>query len=175
MAEETNARRICEESEELKELKEKLRAAKISKVRATQLEERALMDRQTLTHDRAMDSMMENDRQSALDRAHGEAQRKFFINMQSRSVLKNQIQERQDKKREAYEAFLREKGMVDDIVAGIEAEDKAKMEAHRHKQNVLQENIRSYLDERAVWREAEKKRAEEELQKIQSYNAQQGV
>jgi hypothetical protein len=36
----------------LKELKEKLRAAKISKVRATQLEEKELISRQALTQDR---------------------------------------------------------------------------------------------------------------------------
>lgn len=172
-AEETNARRICEESEELKELKEKLRAAKISKVRATQLQERALLDRHELTQDRAMDSMMEQDRQAALEREHGEAQRKFFMNLQSRSVLQNQIAERQTKKKEAYEAFLREKAMVDDIVKGIEDEDRAKLVAHKKKQEELQTNIRAYLQDRAVWRQAEKERAEAELRKIQEYNARQ--
>lgn len=174
VAEETNARRICEESEELKELKEKLRAAKISKVRATQLEERGLLDRQQLTQDRAMDTMMENDRQAALEREHDDAQRKFFLNMQSRGVLQKQIEERQEKKREAYEAFLREKAMVDEIVAGIEQEDRDKMQAHKDKQQMLQDNIRAYLKERAVWRAEEKRRTEMELQKIQAYNALQG-
>lgn len=173
VAEETNARRICEESEELKELKEKLRAAKISKVRATQLEERNLVEKQRATHDRAMDVMMENDRQAALDREYEESQRKFFLNLQSRSVLQNQIAERQQRKREAYEAFLTEKAMVDEIVRGIEEEDREKMVAQQRKQQELQENIRIYLEERRMWREAERQRAEEELRKIQEYNALQ--
>lgn len=173
LAEETNARRICEESEELKELKEKLRAAKISKVRATQLEERELIERQNLTQDRAMDMMMENDRRAAADREADEAQRKYIVGMQSRSVLQNQIAERQTKKKEAYEAFLREKAMVDDIVQGIEEEDKAKMLAQRVKQEELKGNIRAYLEDRESWRQEEKKREEDELKKVQEYNAKQ--
>ena len=120
-----------------------------------------------------MDAMMEHDRQSALERVHSDAQRKFFLNLQSRSVLQNQIAERQTKKREAYEAFLREKSVVDEIVAGIEEEDRAKLVANKAQQFELQTNIRQYLRDRAVWREEEKKRTEAELVKVQEYNALQ--
>jgi len=41
------------------------------------------------------------------------------------------------------------------------------------KQKELQENIRTYLEERAAWRAEEKKRAEYELKKIQEYQALQ--
>jgi hypothetical protein len=131
VASETNARRICEESEELKELKEKLRAAKISKVRATQLEEKELISRQHLTQDRAMDAMMERDRTQASEREAVEDEKKYAASQQSRTVLLNQIEQRQEKKRDAYDAFLREKSVVDNIVAGIEEEDKQKVVAQR--------------------------------------------
>lgn len=170
-AEEGNARRICEESEELKELKEKLRAAKISKVRATQLEERKLLEKQRHTQDRQMDELMETKRQEDIAADAAKAERQFFENLQRRGHLRNQIAERQVAKREAYEAFLREKAMVDEIVRGIEEEDRYKMQANIEKQKYLQENIRQFLREREQWREEEKKRAQEELRKIQEYNA----
>ena len=62
VAEETNVRRICEESEELKDLHGKLRAAKISRIRATQLAERDAIQVRDEQREAAMDERMDRDR-----------------------------------------------------------------------------------------------------------------
>lgn len=171
-SEEQNVRRICEESEELKTLKEKLTQAKISKVRSTQLKERALLDRQEEAKQAQMDAAYEEDRRAAVEAEYEESQRKLHLNVQSKRVLQHQIAAREVKKAEAHEAFLREKAMVDEIVRGIEAEDRAKAAEGRRVQREMQLNIDDYLAQRKVWREAERARAEEELRRIEEYNDQ---
>lgn len=173
-AAEINARRICEESEELKELKEKLRAAKISRARAVQLEERNLMQQQSHAEDLAMDQMMERERQQSEQRAYEEENRRLTMNHQRKAVILNQIAEKETAKKQAYEEFLREKAMVDEIVRGIEAEDVEKMKAADNRRRELQDSIRNFLAEREIWKEEEKARVQAELDQIAEYNKQQG-
>jgi len=169
-AEETNVRRICEESEELKALHSKLRAAKISRIRATQLAERDAIQIRDEEREAAMDAEMEQNRVVA-DRAEKDAEAaRAIAYAQSMQVLQDQIAHRQKAKKAAYESFLKEKAMVDEIVQGIEREDRAKQQAMLSKQKELQDNIRMFLAERKAWREVERQKAEEELRKIKEYN-----
>eukprot|EP00462_Mataza_sp_D1_P005176 CAMPEP_0175113900 /NCGR_PEP_ID=MMETSP0086_2-20121207/16470_1 /TAXON_ID=136419 /ORGANISM="Unknown Unknown, Strain D1" /LENGTH=560 /DNA_ID=CAMNT_0016393315 /DNA_START=197 /DNA_END=1879 /DNA_ORIENTATION=- len=170
LAEDTNVRRICEESEELKELHSRLRAAKISKIRAIQLAEKDALQQKATAQEAALDAMMERHRQDKFKRDDIEAKQKFDLNMQSKQILQDQIASRQQRKKEAYESFLKEKAMVDEIVAGIEQEDRHKQEALLAKQKELQDNIRNFLEDRRSWREAEKRKTEEELRRIEEYN-----
>lgn len=173
-AAEINARRICEESEELKELKEKLRASKISRARAVQLQERDLMQQQKFAEEMAMDSMMDRERKQSQKRAEEEEMRRLTMNHQRKAVILNQIAEKETAKKQAYEEFLREKAMVDEIVRGIEAEDQEKQMLADKRRSELQANIRSFLAERQIWKEEEKARVQAELDQIAEYNRQQG-
>lgn len=173
LAREQNHRRICDESEELTELRQMLKAAQMNKARATQLSEKALIAQNDAERTRHMEREMELDRQAAVALEQQELERRQLINMQSRSVLQGQMAERERQKQLAYEQFLKEKAVVDSIVASIESDDQAKMAMQLAKQKELQQNIRTYLEERAVWRAEEKKRAEYELQKIHEFQAMQ--
>lgn len=169
LAREQQHRRICDESEELTELRARLKAAHMNKARATQLTEKAIIDANHKERNARMESEMEADRQAALALEQAELERRQLINMQSRAVLQGQMAERELAKQLAYEQFLKEKAVIDSIVASIEADDAAKMQMQLSKQRELQENIRTYLEERALWRAEEKKRAEYELTKIHEY------
>ena len=173
LAREQNHRRICDESEELTSLRALLKAAQMNKARATQLTEKQLIAENDAQRTRHMDREMELDRQAGLALEQAELERRQLINMQSRSVLQGQMAERERAKQLAYEQFLKEKAVIDNIVASIEADDQSKLALQLSKQRELQENIRTYLEERAVWRAEEKKRAEYELRKIHEFQAMQ--
>lgn len=173
IAREQNHRRICDESEELSSLRALLKAAEMNKARATQLTEKQMIaqnDRERIRH---MDREMELDRQAGLALEAADLERRQLINMQSRNVLQGQMAERERAKQLAYEQFLKEKAVIDNIVQSIEQDDQAKMAMQLAKQKELQENIRTYLEERAAWRAEEKKRAEYELRKIHEFQALQ--
>lgn len=175
LAREQNERRICAESEELTELRARLQAAQLNKARATQREEKALKDALERDRQALIDREMEADRLAALSLEQAELNRRQLVNMQGRNVLQSQMAEKERQKQLAYEQFLKEKAMVDSIVATIEADDQAKMRMQLAKQKELQENIRVYLEDRARWRAEEKSRAEAELRKIQEYQALQAA
>merc|ERR1719407_23983 len=68
-----NDQRICEESEELKELERRLKVAYMNKERAAQHEERILQQRRHQLREHAIDDQMECDRRAALETEHEKA------------------------------------------------------------------------------------------------------
>jgi len=168
-AREQSHRRICDESEELSELRALLKAAEMNKARATQLSEKQLIQEQHRAREEHIAREMELDRQAGLALEQADLERRQLINMQSRNVLQSQMADKERQKQLAYEQFLKEKAVIDNIVASIAADDAAKLKMQLDKQRELQANIRTYLDERAAWRAEEKKRAEYELKKIHEY------
>ena len=64
--------RICNESEELKDLEKKLKTAYMNKERAAQHEERMLRQRREILREKAIDDAMEADRIAGGDRGPGE-------------------------------------------------------------------------------------------------------
>jgi hypothetical protein len=162
--------RICSNSEELIELKQRIAAATLNQTRQNQLAEKNLIKQQLLVNDRALDAKMEEDRQRAECLAYEEIQRQMLDHMKARKILTSQLQDRQLQRQRAYEEFLKEKKQVDEIVHGIEEEDRAKNESIEKRRAELQQNITDYLEERQTWREQEKIRVETELKKIHEYN-----
>jgi len=119
---------------------------------------------------REMHARMEEDRLRAEEQVYEEMQRKLLENMQRRQMLAGQMEERQKQRQAAYEQFLREKSLVDEVVRNLAEEDRVKRENAMKRRNELQDSIQQFLEERRLWRDAERKRAEEELHKIQEYN-----
>jgi hypothetical protein len=172
-SEEMNVRRICEESEELTKLRQLLRQAEVTKTRAIQVAEKDLMRKQEVNREARMDALMEEDRQKGIDKMNREAQFQMEMNLETKRILQDQIESRLEQQQRAYEEYLREKAVVDEVVRGLQMEDLAKMEAHRARQNQLKDNIKLYLEERARWREEQTRKAQVELQKIREYQKQQ--
>lgn len=175
MTAEVRARRVCEGSEEIQQLKASLKAAQMNKVRSTQIVQKQLLTQEEDRRSAQMDAQMEADRRRALHYAQREAEAAHEQEMLQRADLLGQINERERKKRAAYLEYVREKEMVDEVVRGIEDDDALKLANHLAKQKELQANIKNYLEERRAWREQEVARDEEELQKIRDYQRQQSA
>ena len=127
-----NVQRICEQSEELRELEEKLKAAYMNKERQAQIKESAQLIAKQAEAEAQMAKEMEIDRQKGLQ---AEAYRDYLRHQDGKSMrvaLDAQMQEKEGMKAEAYAAFLKEKEMVDKVVEAIMEEDRQEALA-RHK------------------------------------------
>ena len=110
-----NVQRICEQSEELRELEEKLKAAYMNKEREAQIKESASLIAKQAEAEAIMAKEMEADRQRGLQ---AEAYRDYLRHQDGtamRAALDKQMEEKEAFKQEAYEQFLKEKEMVDQV------------------------------------------------------------
>ncbi|CAM9367681.1 unnamed protein product [Ectocarpus fasciculatus] len=150
--EEVEIQRICQESEELKALEQRLKVAYVNKERAAQYEENRLLRQVENDKEQAIADKMEHDRQMALKtEADKVAARKKLLEVQ-RGALHAQMQERESLKREAMMEADRDREMVDVIVKKIEAEERAEQEQY----------LKSSREEtRRTVQEAERRRATE--------------
>merc|ERR1712196_267627 len=159
--------RICNESEELKDLEKKLKTAYMNKERAAQHEERMLRQRREILREKAIDDAMEADRIAAeiADKEKGGSKKN--VTARQKAGLEKQMKEREYLKVEAAEQAKEDKAMVEAIVAKIEAEDRAEYEArekHKAETRVL---IKQYAEQRKRdVIEARQQAAEEEAEII---------
>jgi hypothetical protein len=85
---------VCEDSEEIQELKAQLKAAHLNKVRATQLQEKDLLMKQEANRTAMLDAAMEEDRRRRADADEKEVERRREVDIQRRSILGEQMAER---------------------------------------------------------------------------------
>ena len=76
--------------------------------------------------------------------------------------LEAQLEEEELKKKEAYEEFLQEKGLVDQIVAKIYEEDRKEAEREMHKKKMTRQEFESFQQQRDAWRRQEQETIERE-------------
>lgn len=88
--------------------------------------------------------------------------------------LERQLEEREEQKQQAYEEFLKEKLMIDEIVRKIYEEDQRARELEMSKKATTQGFIREFQESRAAWKVAERERMEQENQRIFAYMQEQG-
>merc|ERR1711988_1242612 len=110
--EQKNIQRICEHSEELRELEEKLKAAYMNKERSSQIAEAKRLKESAIFAEKAVDKQMEEDRQWGM---HAELYREHLRREDEiavRVVQEDQMAQAEAAKAAAYEEFLKEKQMV---------------------------------------------------------------
>lgn len=170
-AAELNARRICEQSDELKELKAKLEAAKLSQMRLKQVEIRSARLEQERNVDRQLDAMMIQQRFMQPDTKEEELAQAQALKDKARVDLEKQIAAKQyyrdlEKQRQAYE-----KDQVDQVVAKLRQKDAAKA-AHAHaKQQKLIADTQMYIEQRRAHKLQEQQDLAAEMKKIEDHQA----
>ena len=155
-----NVQRICEQSEELRALEEKLKAAYMNKERECQIKESAHLIAKQAESESIMAQTMEADRQRGLQ---AEAYREFLRQQDGRAMraeLDKQVHEKMTLKAEAYQQFLKEKEMVDKVVEAIIEEDRRETEARHAKEK----EIKSYIDAFIVQQEEYKHKRRVEIE-----------
>ena len=171
MRAELDLKRIREESEELRELEDKLRAAEMNMERKLQLEEARMIKEREQQYHAYYDTVMESQRQKLVV----EEEKKERVNLEkqiaAKKVLQEQIEEKLDLQRAAQEEFEKERRQVDEVIARIQEEDRLQLEAKHAKQRETQDYIRNFLDERERER-ALKREKEEEERRIAAYAAE---
>jgi hypothetical protein len=163
------AKRVCEESAEINELKAQLEAAKINKIRETQLRERELIQRQETRREKLIEEQMERDRAAAAEQENQDIARRTFLHIQGRKVLEQQIEDKKYRNEEAVQQHLKERAQVDEIVARIQQEDYAFAQRKQQQTREFFAAAKAFLAERESSRLAEFQRAQEELRKIEQY------
>jgi len=164
--------RICEQSEELRELEEKLKAAYMNKEREAQIKESAHLIAKQAEAEAVMAKEMEQDRQKGLQ---AEAYREYLREQDGRAMrvaLDAQMEEKEAQKAEAYQQFLKEKDMVDRVVMEIMEEDRAENEARHKKEREVKDYIESFIKEQEDYKEKKRLEIEEENAKIRAYAEQ---
>mmetsp|Transcript_127981 Transcript_127981/g.221149 ORF Transcript_127981/g.221149 Transcript_127981/m.221149 type:complete len:466 (-) Transcript_127981:995-2392(-) len=173
MRTEKEVQRIREEAPELRELRSKLALAQMNQQREMQIVQAMEQAEHSKVRNQVEDAQIEQARQKAvIQEDEKEAKRKAGLRRQ-KAVIEQQMEEREYAKLAAYQEFLREKKMVDDIVAKIQEEDTRDRHAHLEKQKQTRQYISQYLKDREDFKRQEKARAEAEDQEILRFMAEQ--
>lgn len=187
------AQQIRENSQELRELETRIRAAYVNKSLKVQLAER---EKKRLEEKIQIENDIQLMKQKLNDDLQRERQKKEELRVRQerhRRELMEQIADKQFKRKILYEEFLKEKIIIDEIMAQIEREqieydkrfkkDMAKdhcfatllifreIQEKIRKTECLREDIMRLIKEQEEWKEQQKRIAAEENEKIARYMA----
>jgi len=170
--EQKNVQRICEQSEELRELEEKLKQAYMNKEREAQILESAVLLKRQEDNEAVVAAEVERDRQRGLQ---AEAYRDYLRRQDGAAMkvaLDEQMKEKLDRKALAEQEFLREKAEVDSVVAAIEAEDARETEAREKKEQEIRAHIQEFVEEKELFKQRHAETIEAEKAEIRAYAEQ---
>ena len=164
-----NIQRICEQSEELRDLEEKLKQAYLNKEREVQIDESNVLLQKQEASNAHMAAEIEAERQRGL---MAEQYREHLRRQDGRAMkdaLDAQMQEKLDRRAMAAEEFLREKAEVDAVVAAIEKEEENEREAREAKEASIRKHIEEFVKEREKFKHVHAAQIEAEKQEIRDY------
>ncbi|KAG2486968.1 hypothetical protein HYH03_014341 [Edaphochlamys debaryana] len=161
--------RLREQSEELRDLAEKIRVARVNKERADQLVEKKQLTAQAQEYDRAINQYV-NDSAAAAEAMEAENQMKRRdANVKARMMLEEQMVEKQEAARLAEAEAVRERAMIDEVVKRIMEEDMAEMATKRQRQEDTKAFIATFLQQQDELRRKQAEAAAAEDKKIAEY------
>ncbi|CEG49469.1 meiosis-specific nuclear structural protein [Plasmopara halstedii] len=146
--EERNVQRICEASEELRELESFLKTAYMNKDRAKQQLEREMLAARDRQREMAIEQQMEYDRQRALVEYQNEEVRKRVEAEEGKRVLQTQMIQRQELRREAQLEADGERQKIEQLMQQVELEDAAEIARRDKAREETREMITQTLRER---------------------------
>jgi hypothetical protein len=162
---EREIQRVCDTSEELKDLERKLNIAYVNKERAAQHQESLLLKHLEAARESAIDDQMEYERQLFLKKEMDKEDVRRVGMMEQKTVLQKQILDRQVLAVEAREEAERDKEMVAAIVDRINEQDRLEIEEKNAKKEETRALVKYFQQERekkkaAIIREQEEQEAE---------------
>lgn len=169
LRQEMDKRRICDGSEELRALKERLHMAKVNKERAQQLLEIAVREKQERHREQHIAEHMEDQRL-------GQVELELKLNLEKgkqrervKVINQQQIATRELQKDEAMHEFQKEKAQVQELVDRIAREDREELEVRRHKQEETKGQLRKFMVEQKERKEIMMQQEKDEIRKIEEY------
>jgi Trichohyalin-plectin-homology domain len=162
--------RICDDSDELRELERNLKTAYLNKERAAQCKinvAKSAMEQRRIDE---IQDHMEYDRQRAiLDEEERNQSRREKLHEQ-RYILQDQMREKERRIEESKSQLIKERNMVDDIVNRINQEDEDEYRRRKESQAAQSRMIREAEEQRSRQIAAAKLAAKEEEERIAAYN-----
>ncbi|KAL4660696.1 meiosis-specific nuclear structural protein 1 isoform X2 [Arapaima gigas] len=160
---------IRKNSIELRDLEAKIKLAYLNRERAVQIAEKDAIRYNTIRQEAEMAQIMKSHQEQALMEEKKEEQRRYEEVVRYQQELEQQLEEKEHKRQEAYEKFLKEKLMVDEIVQKIYEEDQMEQQLKLDKIKATQRCIEEFKKQQAEWRQMEQKKMEVENQRILEY------
>ncbi|TYZ58590.1 hypothetical protein PybrP1_011419 [[Pythium] brassicae (nom. inval.)] len=160
------AQRVCEASEELRELEALLQTAYLNKDRAAQQLEREALEARERSRAAAIEQQMEYDRQRALVEQQNRELVKRADAVHAKLGLQEQMLQRQDLRREAQSEADAERAKVEQLVKQIELEDAHELARRQQQRDAARELIdrsQSERDALARQREQEQRRQDDDI------------
>ncbi|GFH54341.1 hypothetical protein CTEN210_10817 [Chaetoceros tenuissimus] len=161
---------ICESSDELKELERTIKTAYVNKERAAQHQEVLLMKEIDSVRNEAIEAEMEKKRQEVIRREEEKEIARRSLLSQQKLVLQEQMKEREKLDEEARLEMLRDKKVVDDILAQINAEQRLEVEKKNKKRDETKAMITQYQKERQECKSMIEQQEKEQQESIDAYN-----
>ncbi|CAB4007016.1 meiosis-specific nuclear structural 1-like, partial [Paramuricea clavata] len=139
---------IRENSVELRELEAKLKAGYMNRERAAQLAEKHLLEVDEQNREAEIAKTMRENHNKALEAQTAKERERYDESVRHQEQLEKQLLEQEKKKQDAYEEFLKEKLMIDEIVRKIYEEDQRELEKKLGKQRATQRYITEFKKKR---------------------------
>lgn len=160
---------IRENSSELRELEEKLRAGYMNKERAAQMAEKAVERMEEEKKEQEVTDMMKAEANKANDNERKQQLRRDQQSIVYQQELEKQLEEQEHKKQLDYEDFLKDKLLIDECVRQIHHEDEEEERRVLEKQRATRAYIEEFKTKREQWKQEERARQDEENQRIQRF------
>ncbi|EDL26252.1 meiosis-specific nuclear structural protein 1, isoform CRA_c [Mus musculus] len=157
---------VRENSIELRELEQKLKAAYMNKERAAQIVEKDAMKYEQMKRDAEIERIMMEEHDRLLKEESAKQERRNKERAQYYLDLEKQLEDQERRKQEAYEQLLKEKLMIDEIVRKIYEEDQVERQQKLEKKNAIQKYIEEFQRAQDFWRQKKREEMEEENRKI---------
>ncbi|XP_077444676.1 meiosis-specific nuclear structural protein 1 [Stigmatopora argus] len=164
---------VRENSIELRELESKLKLAYVSKEQVAQMAEHEAIKCEIMRQEAELHNRMKSRYDEATMEEERVEQRKQEEQLQYIRQLNQQLIEREHKRQVAYDDFLKEKLMVDDIVRKIYEEDQTERQKKLERVRATQKHIADFKTQRAEWQRLENERMEEENRRLREFVGRQ--
>jgi len=166
---------IRDNSLELRELEAKLKAGYMNRERAAQIAEKESIKIANMERDADIALLMKSESERAEQAETAKEMDRWQESVRYQQELERQLEEKELKKQSAYEEFLKEKLMIDEIVRKIYEEDQREVEMRLEKQRATQAFIEEFKQKREDWKRLERERLEEENRKVLEFADRQQV
>ncbi|XP_078540731.1 meiosis-specific nuclear structural protein 1 [Lissotriton helveticus] len=165
---------VRENSFELRELESKLKSAYLNRERAAQVAEKEVLKYEQMKSDSEYFRRMKEAQEKAIEEENSMGSKRNVEKMNYQRELEMQLEEKERKRQEAYQVFLKEKLLIDEIVRKIYEEDQTERQLKLEKMSATQRYIEEFKLQQAEWRRMERHKMEAENQKILEFaNMQQ--
>uniref|UniRef100_A0A3Q3XF62 Meiosis-specific nuclear structural protein 1 n=1 Tax=Mola mola TaxID=94237 RepID=A0A3Q3XF62_MOLML len=165
-------RQYIKENLELRELEVKLKSAYVNKERVAQIAEQEAMRLEMMREEADFARKVNHERERAAAEEQKLEQRRHEELVRYQRELEQQLADKERRRQEAYEEFLKEKLMVDEIVRKIYEEDQER-QLKLEQVRATRGHIEEFKRQQTEWRRMEQERMEAENRRIMEFVSRQ--